>query len=270
MRKDGDSVPKSLAEMVDTRQSQGRYTLTRGDAQATLGTTEAALKKAAQRLAAKARLAIPHRGFYVTVPLEHRQAGAPPPDWYIDDLMRHLGRIYYVGLLSAAALHGAAHQQPQEFQVVTDRQLRPMAAGRGRIRFFTRHNLATVPVVQVKTETGVMRVATPEVTALDLLSHLDAVGQLGHVAAVLVELAPKIDPGLLLEAARRENGLPNAQRLGYLLDLVGAGEAGAGLAEWVAEHRPRYRALRPDRPLGAAEKNRRWRLVINERIELDA
>ncbi|MBK8167956.1 MAG: type IV toxin-antitoxin system AbiEi family antitoxin [bacterium] len=256
--------------MLDARQSQGRYTLIRDDALATLGTSESALKKAAQRLGAKGRLAIPHRGFYVTVPLEHRLAGAPPPDWYIDDLMMHLGRSYYVGLLSAAALHGAAHQQPQEFQVVTDRQLRPMAAGRGRIRFFTRRYLATVPVMEVKTETGVMRVASPEVTALDLLSHLDAAGQLGHVAAVLVELAPKIDPGLLLEAARRENGLPNTQRLGYLLDLVGAGEAGARLAEWVAERRPRYRALRPDRPSGEAQKDRRWRLLINEKIAPDA
>jgi hypothetical protein len=29
---------------------------------------------------------------------------------------------YYVGLLSAAAIWGASHQKPQEFQVVTTRQ----------------------------------------------------------------------------------------------------------------------------------------------------
>jgi len=30
---------------------------------------------------------------------------------------------YHVGLLSAAGHHGASHQQPQEFQVVTDRSI---------------------------------------------------------------------------------------------------------------------------------------------------
>ena len=34
-----------------------------------------------------------------------------PNDFYIDDLMRFLKREYYIGLFSAAALYGAAHQQ---------------------------------------------------------------------------------------------------------------------------------------------------------------
>jgi hypothetical protein len=34
--------------------------------------------------------------------------------------MKYLGREYYVGLLNAAALHGSAHQQPQEFTVITN------------------------------------------------------------------------------------------------------------------------------------------------------
>ena len=49
---------------------------------------------------------------------------------WIDDLMRFHHVPYYVGLLSAAALHGAAHQQPQEFQVVSGAVLRPLTVGR--------------------------------------------------------------------------------------------------------------------------------------------
>ena len=44
------------------------------------------------------------------VPPQYASWGAPPPGWYIDDLMRHEGRPYYVGLLKAAELHGATHQ----------------------------------------------------------------------------------------------------------------------------------------------------------------
>ena len=64
------------------------------------------------------------------VPLEYLHAGGPPPSLFIDDLMKAMERPYYVGLLSAAALHGASHQQPQEFQVFSDRPIRPIQVGR--------------------------------------------------------------------------------------------------------------------------------------------
>jgi hypothetical protein len=50
-------------------------------------------------------------GVAVVVPPEYREAGCPPASWFIHDLMRFLGQPYYVALLTAAAIHGAAHQQ---------------------------------------------------------------------------------------------------------------------------------------------------------------
>jgi len=43
--------------------------------------------------------------------------------------MRYLDQPYPVALLGAATLHGAAHQQPMLFQVMTDRPSRPACAG---------------------------------------------------------------------------------------------------------------------------------------------
>ena len=63
-----------LAELVDSCQANGRYALTRDEAMRALGLSQEALKKAVQRLVAKRRLAVPHRGFYVIVPLEYRAA----------------------------------------------------------------------------------------------------------------------------------------------------------------------------------------------------
>lgn len=261
--------PDSLAKLVDALQASGRYTLTRDQAIDTLSCTDAALKKAVQRLVAKRRIAVPRRGFFVIVPIEYRQAGAPPPDWYIGDLMAFSDCRYYVGLLSAASLHGAAHQQPQEFQVVTGGQLRPVEAGRGRIRFFQKRKMESTPVVDVKTETGLMRVSTPEATALDLLRYLNTVGQIGHVATVVAELAEKMNSERIIEAIKLDGSLPNAQRLGYLLDLTGARDMGTALANWVAERKPRYIALRSDQPSHHAPKDHRWRLRINEKIEVE-
>jgi hypothetical protein len=44
--------------------------------------------------------------------------------------MRRLDLAYYAGLLSAAQLHGAAHQRPQEFQVFLAKNRRPIRCGR--------------------------------------------------------------------------------------------------------------------------------------------
>src|SRR5690606_2826851 len=82
----------------------------------------------------------------------------------IDDIMRFLDQPYYVGLLTAAAIHGAAHHRPQEFQVVTDRPTRQITVGRVRIRFVQKCTIHEAAVQEVKTETGTMPVSTPEET----------------------------------------------------------------------------------------------------------
>ncbi|MEF8985500.1 MAG: type IV toxin-antitoxin system AbiEi family antitoxin [Bacteroidales bacterium] len=59
------------------------------------------------------------------MPPEYSSRGVLPPVLFIHQLMQYIGKSYYIGLLSAAALHGAAHQQPQEFFVVTSSKQAP-------------------------------------------------------------------------------------------------------------------------------------------------
>ncbi len=86
--------------------------------------------------------------------------------------MKSISAEYYVGILSAAALHGAAHQQPMAFQVITNQICPPITLGRLRITFHYKKHIAPEYYQAVKTETGTMHVATPEMTACDLLSNL--------------------------------------------------------------------------------------------------
>ena len=145
-------------------QSEGRITFTRSEAIAALSLTEGAFLKAAARLQRRGLLLNPRQGFYVVVPPQYLSWGAPPPAWYVDALMNHEGRSYYVGLLKAAELHGATHQAVMEFQVVTDRQLPRIRAGRSFISFHYRKDLKAVRdgVRPHKTDTGSMMVSSPE------------------------------------------------------------------------------------------------------------
>ena len=263
-----DRQRNGLGGYLDGLQSRGRYVFTREEGLAALGCSADAFKLAVQRQSAQGRVIAPRRGLYVIVQPEYRSAGGPPPDWYIDALMAFHGRPYYVGLLSAAALHGASHQQPQELQVVTSVLLRPVRAGRARIRFFQNAGVSRVPVSKVQVYTGYMTVSTPEATAVDLLRYPHASGGLDNVATVLSELAEKMDPARLADVAAQTESA-HVQRLGYLLDLVGQTALAAPLAAWVEKHAAKTYRLRPDLPATDGEPSRRWHLVVNENVEAD-
>lgn len=261
-------MPLSLAEFVDRLQESGRYTFTADQALRECPLSVVAFRNAALRLERQGRLTSPRRGFFVIVPLEYRSRRTPPPSWFIDELMKFQGRAYYVALLSAAALHGAAHQQPQEFQVMTDEPLRPAVAGSSRLRFFFKKRVTRTPVVPVKTETGSMTVSTPEATALDLVRYLHGAGGLGNVATVLSELAERIDPARLVAVAKIEADVAAAQRLGFLLERVGAADRTEPLARWVAERRPRTIRLRAGQEAKSAAKDARWQVLVNAPLEV--
>ena len=262
-------APIALAEHVEALQASGRYTFTKEAAFKAVGATETAFRFAAIRLAAKGRVVSPRRGFFVVVPIEYRDAGAPPPAWYIHDLMAFQGLPYYVALLSAAALHGAGHQQPQEFQVITSQPLRIVQAGRARIRFFKKSGVEQTRVVEMKTETGSMRVSTPEATAFDLVAFYRSVGHLNNVATVLADLIEKIDPKELARAAKSGVEPPHVQRLGYLLEQVGGRSATGPLFDWFSRQSARSVPLQAGKAATGAQENRRWKVLVNMHVEVD-
>jgi hypothetical protein len=81
----------ALAAYVDDLQASGRLTFTREEAMLTLGVTANALKQSVLRLVARRRVVSVRRGFYVIVPLEHREAGIPPLERWVQDLLRFHG-----------------------------------------------------------------------------------------------------------------------------------------------------------------------------------
>lgn len=261
-----------LRAFIDDAEAAGRYAFTAAEAQAALGVSDIALDNALRRLKIRRRLATPRRGLVVIVPTEYRAAGAPPPSWFIDDLMRFLGQPYYVGLLSAAALQGATAQEsiphgasPQEsmiFQVVTDRPTRPAQVGQARIEFHASRSIESEPTIEAQTKTGAMTVSTPEVTAFDLVKFSVACGGCSHVATVLSRLAEQIDPQAL-GAQAEVRPSPEAQRLGFLLDRAGHSRLADVLLRSLASRRYRPVLLAPGMPRGDATPALPWRVVPN-------
>ena len=111
------SAPRARNVIADLA-ARGQYHFTASELRSALGVSGAAARQALSRLAARGEIASPARGFYVIVPPEYRRLGCLPADQFIPALMERRNARYYVGLLSAAQYHGAAHHRPQELQVV--------------------------------------------------------------------------------------------------------------------------------------------------------
>ena len=258
--------PLTASRFVEELLGQGRYTFTREEAAGRLGTSAAATYMSLHRLAKARWLVMPRSGFYVIVDPQHRVAGSLPPEWFIHDLMKDMARPYYVGLLSAAQLHGAAHQQPQKFQIVIPRRtVRPIRAGNVLIEFHGKGPFNHSQTQEIKTPTGSLKVSTPETTAWDLVRYFKAAED-WRMSPRCFRSWPKTRWKRFRAIVKRHDDKLVAQRLGYLLDKVGRRDL-SSLVDWVQKARC---GLIRERGLPGLPESRKWHSMINARMEVEA
>jgi predicted transcriptional regulator of viral defense system len=270
--------PKShLSAYLNGLLSAGQAVFLRDDALKTLHVGHGAFLDAAGRLQKQGRLISPRQGFYIVVPPQYMAWGAPPPGWYIDDLMRYEGRPYYVGLLKAAELHGATHQAVMEFQVITDKRLPRIAAGRSMLSFYYRKDMSAsaTGIIDHKTDTGRMKISSVELTVFDLLRYPQAAVGVDNIATVISDLGDKIDAGKLADLAPAfERNV--VQRAGYLIDRVGHAGKTKKLREYLSSHTllswveltPLPKSA-PDFLPKPVERNDRWHIIVRRHPEMD-
>lgn len=268
----------TLSSFMTDLVSKGRIVFTRDEAVSALGIARGPFYDAAERQQQQGRLISPRHGFYVIIPLRYQRWGAPPPSWYINDLMQHEERPYYVGLLKAAELHGASHQAVMEFQVISDKRLPRIKAGRSVIAFYYRKDMEALSsaIEDHVTETGLMKVSSVELTAFDLVRYPHAAGGLDHIATVLSDLGNRINLRKLAALAPHfERSV--VQRLGFLLERFGDKDC----ANALGRHLLRYKRLPwveldpgrsadPDFRPDPIERDESWRVVVRHMPEPDA
>ena len=265
---------KKTQEYLDYLQKGGIICFSKNDIRSHLNISNSALNLSLRRQALKRRVIRIHRDFYIIIPVEYQDVGSPPPDWFVNQFMDFMGVKYYVGLLSAASLHGASHQQPMQFQVMSEGlNFREAKAGRAHIRFFTKHRIPDVGIEKKKTSAGYINVSCPELTIYDLVRYPSVSGQLNNIATIIEELSGILNARLLVDIAKistSERGeMIYWQRLGYILDFVGAEKKADQLAQWIQSRKPSYGYLVRSRDEETVNRNDRWNLYINTELETD-
>ena len=246
--------------------SRGQYSFTIAEAERLLGLDRAGVTTALSRLKQKGELFSPTRGLYVLIPPEYQSWGAPPADWFIDPLLRHLGQPYYVALLSAASIHGASHQAPQVFQVMARAQVRPRDFGRARIRFYQTRFFASAQCTTVTVPTGEMTASTKETTIVDLVDSPRAGGGLNNVATVILEIGELHGSSVAQVSSARGRTL--VRRLGWLLEEYGQVDDLEALRQ-AARLDLGEPALLDPHGGRRGRTDKRWSLRINREIEPD-
>jgi len=266
----------SLHSYIDSLQANGTYWFMSVPTRKILKMSPSAFKMATHRLSKAHRIAPLGKGFNIIIPLEYKKLGALPPFWFIDDFMKQLEQSYYIGLLTAAAHHGATHQAIQQFQVITNKTMRLRKKNPASLVFFTKKNIQKTPIEKIKVYTGYVNISTKEATALDLVQYYKVSGHWGLVGTILSELSESLDSKLLADTARQgEYEIATLQRMGFILDHLGYQNKTGPLqdllyADWTMKKTRKFVALTPEKPiLYQSETNGKWRIKVNDTIEVD-
>lgn len=258
----------AVLEYISGLQMNGRLAFTTDEAIKALGRSAPAVRAQLHRLKERGWIAAPHRSFHVVVPPKYRRLGCLPPELFIEALMTYLGQPYYVALLSAAALHGAAHQAPMVFQVMVPRPRRQLVCGRVRVDFAVRQDMEHTSLVRRETPTGSLALSSPAATAVELVGYPERCGYLDNVATVLAELAESID-GEALEREARRAPMAWVQRLGFLLCLVEQHTLAERLDAVLASREVFTVPLAPWLDMQGAPRDPRWHVAVNTEVEPD-
>jgi predicted transcriptional regulator of viral defense system len=247
---------------------KGRSSFTRPDAAVEMDRQGASLSNILTRLEKTGWIMPVSRGFYAVIDSGSQAFGFAPPQVFLDDWARHRGFLYYVAGVSAAEIHGAAHQRSQVYQVVTDHVVRPFQYGDLRVSFFRKKPIMEKMWEQKTVPSGYLRVSTAAVTAYDLLYLPRACRSLSRVATILVELGEALTASSLAALNEMNCETPPLQRLGWLLDHTGWKKITSTLHDVVGTRRPNWQPLEPQL-CSSGNRNARWHIIENTDIQPD-
>lgn len=213
-----------------------------------------ASRSAIERLVRAGLLAPVSHGIYTVV-------ARPVPAF--DELLRVAtapvrGEPHYVSWWAALAHHGMTEQDPLVVSVAVSDRRRHRAIGGARVRFVFQGRDRFYGWTSTRGSGAPVRVARPEKAIVDSLDRPDLAGGLGEVIKALE--SDQYDLAALLAAAQRFPSRATVQRLGYLIETLGLGDA-SGLRASVVQSGPKVLLDLREEASGAPDP--RWWIVDN-------
>lgn len=165
----------------------------------------------------------------------------------------------YLSFLAALSHHGLTTQMPRVLHVVSLKARTPLTYGGARARFVCFSQKRFFGYKREGMGDSFAFIAEPEKAIVDSLFMPRYCPISESFSAIKTG---KISAGLMTGYGLRMGSGVVAKRLGYMLEAAGLGDHPA----LRANQSRRMDALNPNMPL-RGERNRKWNLIINERLE---
>ena len=204
------------------------------------------------------------------------------PYFYIETLMQHLKREYYVALLSAVEVYLSPKEalQANEITVITSLPpLRDSFRRQSKIRYLVKKDIKNLREIGVKRKTlpfsieeRTLRVASLELTAVDLLLYEKEIGGIQKAVEVIQRIKKHLSWQELSTEVILSTPVSIFQRLGYVLSFIKEEELAEGLKERVLSTGKKFRRtlLKTDVPEKGGEPFCPiWKIVVNISLQND-
>ena len=264
----------TIRSWIKQREIAGRPTFSIADVKEEFPNTSVrVITSELYRLSKQSIIVSVYKCFYTVMPVQYSARGVVPPLYYIDLLMSYLGKPYYISLLSAAELHGAAHQRPQKFSVTTILPKTTTSSQyNNQLMWNYRREIPENLLMQKNSETGRVKFSSPELTAVDLVQYNQLIGGLSMAATVLEELLEYTDFNKQFETLLSVTNIPTLQRLGYIAEVIlEETEQANTLFNLLKSNNKRMKKvpLDSDHSTDGCQIDNRWNVIINQTIEPD-
>jgi predicted transcriptional regulator of viral defense system len=230
-----------------------------------------AVRRELNRLIEKREIVNLRKGFYLIIPPRYSNSQKLPVQLYSEKLFTHLNRKYYLGLYSAAKIHGASHQQTQrDYFIIEAPKLNTIKKKNFNIQFHTTSNWPENNIEKKKSDAGTYRVSSPALTFTDLIHYHTKIGGLNRMLASLEELTEELselDVQTLLDWYTHKSSL---QRSGFLLEELLGPNPFSDMIFQKIKQQPFYPILlSPEKNEKPGSANNRWKIDVNLKLESD-
>ena len=233
--------------------------------------TDTALRNELARLTQKKEILNLRQGFYLILPPRYRSYGKLPLELYVEKLFKYLNKPYYIAFYSAAAFHGASHQQVQKDYLITQvPNIRNIKKGVIHVGVFATSNWPAKNILREKSDAGYFNISSPALTAMDLIHYQSKLGGMNRMLAIIEELTETISSKDIQDLLTWYPHTSTIQRLGFLLDEL---QADQPIIETIRRYLGKQTyypvLLSPERTRKPGSTGNPWKVDVNIELESD-
>jgi predicted transcriptional regulator of viral defense system len=261
----------TVSEYIKQLQSFEEYSFSIEEAVKNTTKGLVAVKREISRLVEKKEVLNLRQGFYLIIPPRYSSLEKLPIPLYSEKLFKYLERKYYVGLYSAAKIHGASHQQSQrDYLVIETPKLNNIKKKSCDIQYFTTGFWPKDNIEIKKSDAGEYKISSPALTFIDLVHHHTKIGGLNRMLASLEELTEEITEIDIKQLISWYPHKSTLQRAGFLMDELMGQNALTDIIHEKIKQQPYFPVLlSPKQTQKPGAVDNKWKVDVNIKLESD-